>query len=466
MNKKWLVFAIIFLLTTIFFIPKAEAATDYGSKFFTNVALQNQNGENTSNFKENSKVRVAYDFVITEPIVSGETMTLTIPEQLKLINFGGFPVNDAEGNTIAEATVNPTTGTITLTFTDYVNSHTDLSGSLFYNASFNSKNIQTDQVNPIVFPVKNTTQTENVYISKVTTGGGTGSPTVVFKQGRMDDKDHSIIHWTVTLNNALLPIDNAVYTDTLGSGQNLLGKATIKYRDANKKVTSTTEQPISLDKSRNFQLTIGTLSNQSVVITYDSKIIAKQKSYTNKATIAGDNLEAVSRNASVINYESGGQGVGTTPPPPPPATEEPPFIPAEKQPIEKIVETDFGPLEIVKDSEQDGKITVIYKVKSGDTLPGVAKKFDVTVAEIKDWNKLESGNLQTGQKLQLTIEKTLLTSITTPATPKVTSTTTVGNAVEVKAAGTLPHTGDSNPLLAFLSGLSLVFFGFTFMQKK
>lgn len=465
MNKKWLVFAIIFLLTTIFFIPKAEAATDYGSKFFTNVALQNQNGENTSNFKENSKVRVAYDFVITEPIVSGETMTLTIPEQLKLINFGGFPVNDAEGNTIAEATVNPTTGTITLTFTDYVNSHTDLSGSLFYNASFNSKNIQTDQVNPIVFPVKNTTQTENVYISKVTTGGGTGSPTVVFKQGRMDDKDHSIIHWTVTLNNALLPIDNAVYTDTLGSGQNLLGKATIKYRDANKKVTSTTEQPISLDKSRNFQLTIGTLSNQSVVITYDSKIIAKQKSYTNKATIAGDNLEAVSRNASVINYESGGQGVGTTPPPPP-ATEEPPFIPAEKQPIEKIVETDFGPLEIVKDSEQDGKITVIYKVKSGDTLPGVAKKFDVTVAEIKDWNKLESGNLQTGQKLQLTIEKTLLTSITTPATPKVTSTTTVGNAVEVKAAGTLPHTGDSNPLLAFLSGLSLVFFGFTFMQKK
>ncbi|MBC1737179.1 collagen binding domain-containing protein [Listeria seeligeri] len=465
MNKKWLVFAIIFLLTTIFFIPKAEAATDYGSKFFTNVALQNQNGENTSNFKENSKVRVAYDFVITESIVSGETMTLTIPEQLKLINFGGFPVNDAEGNTIAEATVNPTTGTITLTFTDYVNSHTDLSGSLFYNASFNSKNIQTDQVNPIVFPVKNTTQTENVYISKVTTGGGTGSPTVVFKQGRMDDKDHSIIHWTVTLNNALLPIDNAVYTDTLGSGQNLLGKATIKYRDANKKVTSTTEQPISLDKSRNFQLTIGTLSNQSVVITYDSKIIAKQKSYTNKATIAGDNLEAVSRNASVINYESGGQGVGTTPPPPP-ATEEPPFIPAEKQPIEKIVETDFGPLEIVKDSEQDGKITVIYKVKSGDTLPGVAKKFDVTVAEIKDWNKLESGNLQTGQKLQLTIEKTLLTSITTPATPKVTSTTTVGNAVEVKAAGTLPHTGDSNPLLAFLSGLSLVFFGFTFMQKK
>ncbi|MBC2150266.1 LysM peptidoglycan-binding domain-containing protein [Listeria innocua] len=463
MKKKWLIFAIIFLIASGFLSPKAEAATDYGSSFFTNVALQNQNWDPVTNFKENSKVRVAYDFVITQPVVSGETMTLTIPDQLKLINFGGFPVNDASGNTIANATIDPATGTITLTFTDYVNTHTNLSGSLFYNATFNSKNIQTDQVNPIQFPVNNTTQTINTYISKVTTGGGTGSPTIVFKQGRMDDKDTSIIHWTVTLNNALTPIDNAIYTDTLGTGQNLLGNATIKYRDANKKVLSTSVQPIALDSNRNFELTIGTLNNQSVVITYDTKITTKQKSYTNKATLSGDNLDAVSRNATVNDYGSGGQGTGT-PPPTPPVKEEPPFIPADKQPIEKIVETDFGPIEVVKDSEQDGKIKVIYKVKSGDTLPGVAKKFDVTVAEIKDWNNLSSDNLQTGQKLQLTIEKTLLSKITVPTPQKVTSTTRVDGAVN--ASGTLPHTGDESPLIPFLAGVSLVAIGLTFGRKK
>lgn len=464
MNKKWLIFALVFLLTTLFFVPKAEAATDYGSSFFTKVALQNQNGEDTTNFKENSKVRVVYDFVITEPVASGETMTLTIPEQLKLINFGGFPVNDANGNTIANATVDSTTGTITLTFTDYVNTHTDLSGSLFYNATFNNQKIQTDQVNQILFPVNNTTQLWDTYIGKVTTGGGTGSPTVVFKQGRMDDKDTSILHWTVTLNNALLQVDNAIYTDTLGTGQNLLGKATIKYRDANKKVISTTQQEISLDSNRNFRLTIGTLANQSVVITYDSKITNKQKSYTNKATLAGDNLEAVSRNASVIDYGSGGQGVGTPPPPQPPVKEEPPFIPAEKQPIERVVETDFGPLEIVKNSEENGKIKVIYKVKSGDTLPGVAKKFEVTVAEIKDWNNLSSDNLQVNQKLQLTIEKSLLTSITTPITPKVTNVTKINS--EVKTTETLPHTGDTSTLLTLLTGLGSVFFGILFLRKN
>lgn len=117
----------------------------------------------------------------------------------------------------------------------------------------------------------------------------------------------------------------------------------------------------------------------------------------------------------------------------PPVKEEPPFIPAEKQPIEKTVETDFGPLEIVKDSEQNGKIKVIYKVKDGDTLPGVANKFDVSVAEIKDWNNLTSDTLQAGQKLQLTIEKTLLSKITVPPVQKVTSTTRVDGVV--KATG-------------------------------
>ncbi|MBC1688619.1 LysM peptidoglycan-binding domain-containing protein [Listeria welshimeri] len=467
MKKRWLVFAIIFFIVSGFFSPKAEAAIDYGSKFFTNVALQNQNGEIAANFKENSKVRVAYDFVITQPIASGETMTLTIPEQLKLINFGGFPVNDASGNTIANATIDPATGTITLTFTDYVNTHTDLSGSLFYNATFNSKNIQTDQVNAISFPVNDTTQTFNTYISKVSSGGGTGSPTVVFKQGRMDEKDTSILHWTVTLNNALTQIDNAIYTDTLGLGHNLLGNATIKYRDATKKVISTSVQPIALDSNRNFELIIGTLNEQSVVITYDTKITNKQKSYTNKATLSGDNLEAVSRNATVNDYGSGGQGTGTTPPTTPstpPVKEEPPFVPADKQPIEKIVETDFGPLEIVKDSEQDGKIKVIYEVKKGDTLPGIAKKFDVTVANIKDWNNLTSDNLQTGQKLQLTIEKTLLSKITVPAEQKVTSTTRIDGVVE--STSVLPQTGDTNPLIPFVTGLSLIALGFTFARKS
>ena len=42
-----------------------------------------------------------------------------------------------------------------------------------------------------------------------------------------------------------------------------------------------------------------------------------------------------------------------------------------------------------------------YKVKSGDTLSGIAKKFHVTVRQLKSWNKLQSDMIRPGQKLRI-----------------------------------------------------------------
>ena len=42
-----------------------------------------------------------------------------------------------------------------------------------------------------------------------------------------------------------------------------------------------------------------------------------------------------------------------------------------------------------------------YRVKSGDTLYGIAKRFKVTVNQLKTWNRLRSSNLQIGTRLLL-----------------------------------------------------------------
>ncbi|TZF86040.1 LysM peptidoglycan-binding domain-containing protein (plasmid) [Pedobacter sp. BS3] len=42
-----------------------------------------------------------------------------------------------------------------------------------------------------------------------------------------------------------------------------------------------------------------------------------------------------------------------------------------------------------------------YNVKAGDTLNGIAKKFDTTVKDIRDKNALSTTNLSVGQKLKL-----------------------------------------------------------------
>lgn len=42
-----------------------------------------------------------------------------------------------------------------------------------------------------------------------------------------------------------------------------------------------------------------------------------------------------------------------------------------------------------------------YTVKSGDTLSGIAKKYHVSVADLKKWNHLKSDRIQVNQKLKI-----------------------------------------------------------------
>ncbi len=49
--------------------------------------------------------------------------------------------------------------------------------------------------------------------------------------------------------------------------------------------------------------------------------------------------------------------------------------------------------------------TITYKVKSGDLLATIAKKYDVTVNEIKKWNGLKSSKIVRGQTLKIKINR-------------------------------------------------------------
>jgi hypothetical protein len=42
---------------------------------------------------------------------------------------------------------------------------------------------------------------------------------------------------------------------------------------------------------------------------------------------------------------------------------------------------------------------MVYKVRRGDSLYSISRKLKVTVAAIKDWNKLRSNRIQPGQRL-------------------------------------------------------------------
>jgi len=53
-----------------------------------------------------------------------------------------------------------------------------------------------------------------------------------------------------------------------------------------------------------------------------------------------------------------------------------------------------------KQAEEERKQTsIIYTVKYGDTLSGIARKHRVRVSDLKKWNKLKSDFIRERQKL-------------------------------------------------------------------
>ena len=57
--------------------------------------------------------------------------------------------------------------------------------------------------------------------------------------------------------------------------------------------------------------------------------------------------------------------------------------------------------EALKKAIEEANATIIYKVKSGDTLSHIAKKHHVTVKQLKQWNNIKSDIIQIGQKIKI-----------------------------------------------------------------
>jgi membrane-bound lytic murein transglycosylase D len=70
----------------------------------------------------------------------------------------------------------------------------------------------------------------------------------------------------------------------------------------------------------------------------------------------------------------------------------------------------------------DSKSKVRYRVRSGDYLGKIARKYGVRVSQIKQWNGLRSNNLRIGQRLTIYPRNTIATNSSIKAKPTSIST--------------------------------------------
>lgn len=304
--------------------------TDYGSQYFTNVSFTDIAGNPLAKVNDSDKVKVNYNFSIPGNVHENETMSIPLPEQLQMVNYTDFPIMDASGVIIANASTNKTTGLITITFTHAVENKTDINGSLFFWAKFDKEKIVEGE-NTFSMPLQGVTTDLTLTVRKVvSTGTGTTNPTVIFKSGSFDKNDPSLINWTITINNAHQNLLQPKVIDTMGAGQQLVpGTFAFNYRDENKKSLNKFTLPAGDDTSQGrtrvtlnptgFEVifeNFGTYSTinryYSAVLTYQTKIDASIIRYTNGVGTMDELGQPQKRNASVIDYGSGGIASGNT----------------------------------------------------------------------------------------------------------------------------------------------------------
>ena len=222
-KKKFSIFSfLICLLTTVFVfsLNKTFAETPEVSvtgKFvdtITNVKVTNNEGGVLDwDLKQWATFRLNADFNLSgKNVKAGDQTTITVPDAI-IINSDKIEIKDINTNeVIANAKLSADNKSITLTYTDYVEKHSDTQGSFFFYARVDfKKHPQQGEI-----PVEITINKETKPAGKVSfTGIGDGDPSLLSKTSWVTENDKSKVQYTISVNRTKQNIKGVTIEDHL-----------------------------------------------------------------------------------------------------------------------------------------------------------------------------------------------------------------------------------------------------------
>jgi Bacterial Ig domain len=293
-------------------LSRASAAPIDGAITGVNIQ-QTQAGTNTS-------MRLNLTWAVPDAASSGDTFTLTLPDELKSVTTG-FDLLAPDGSVVATAHV--VGKVVTFTLTDYADTHVDVHGGAFFAVRWDQSNLPT--VGPVQLSFTTSTTVYHDTVEYTGTGVGTIDRTKPRKIGHWVDPDvHSgndALVWT--LNSPSGPFDKVTFHDTIGAGQ-ALDCATLKVQlgsnlDANGipgHVTTLPASKIITQTCSASSLTLAAgpiLADQIIRVRYSVDITDPTlPRYTNSADVTVDGTSVGSVSDTVRVPAAGGSGTGTS----------------------------------------------------------------------------------------------------------------------------------------------------------
>ncbi|MET3297504.1 UNVERIFIED_ORG: putative surface anchored protein, partial [Bacillus proteolyticus] len=163
---------------------------------------------------QRTKVTINFSEKDSLKLKSGDTLTLTLPPELKGLNTE-FLLDDY-------GTCKVTAGTVVCTFNDKVSTHQNIKGYL--NFFVEAANVGTDEKKEIETNFGTNVDKQSVTITGPSSGGGTdpGKPPFFYKTGDMNSGKSDEVRWFLNINLAKEELSrDIVVTDNLQEGQTL-----------------------------------------------------------------------------------------------------------------------------------------------------------------------------------------------------------------------------------------------------
>ena len=332
-KKSWIFPFILCLLVAIFTFNwnKISAETpevSVSGKFVDTIqnikVSNNEGGVLDWDLQQWATFRINADYDLSgKNVKAGDSTVVTVPDAL-MITSSSFPIRDLNTNeVIANAKVNPDNKSITITYTDYVEKHSDTSGSFFFYARIDfKKHPQKGEV-----PVEITINKETRVAGKVSfTGIGDGNPRLLTKTSWVNAGDQREVQYTISVNRTKQNIKNATLEDHLQFTNASYEKDSIKIIKGkfsydtgewvfSDRVDVTDQHKITISEDgRSFVIDLGDVTeNDQYRISYNVRLNydpADGEVLKNEATLKGLGIETKNvTNAAAVQI-AGGAGVG------------------------------------------------------------------------------------------------------------------------------------------------------------
>ena len=460
-NKKKLgIFSfIICLLTTVFVfsLNKTFAETPEVSvtgKFvdtIQNVKVSNNEGGVLDwDIQQWATFRINADYNLSgKNVKAGDSTVITVPDAL-MITSTSFKIRDINTDEIiANADVNPDNKSITITYTDYVEKHSDTSGSFFFYARIDfKKHPEKGEI-----PVEITINKETKFGGKVSfTGVGDGNPNELKKTSWVHSDNPRIITYSISINQKKQSFKEVTIEDKLQftnasyvKDSFRVTKGEMSFVDGewqfNNTSDVTNEHPVTVSADgQSFSVSLGDVAETDQYrISYDVQLNYSPvdgEVLKNEATLKGKGIvikEALNKAAVQI---AGGAGVGYV------YSINIQKVDNENQPLKgakfKVVREANNQVIGEYETDENGRITVNallkdkYILTETEAPAGFVIKDADTVVNVEDFGADHSVT----KTIVNPKEETTTTTTTTTTTEAPTTTTTTTTTTEAPTTTT------------------------------